>query len=245
MSVLRSIVKKLLPVRVRQTLRGWERELTFRRAMRRFLEDPDACTDPANPLLMELVRGWGNESWSGLSEFLAGCIARSLKAQGPTLECGSGLSTILVGAVAKKRGYQHWALENAPEWVARVSSVLSRYKLDSSVVLHATPLKDYGDFCWYDAPLAAMPDRFSVVVCDGPPGTTKGGRYGLVPIMKERLGRDCVIILDDAARADESAIARRWQVELGSSYSVLGDRKPYAELVVGRQPQRPQPQAPQ
>jgi hypothetical protein len=236
MSVLREVVKKVLPARARQAVAEWERELTFWRAMRRFLQNPGACADPDSPLLAELVRGWGNEDWSGLSEFLAGCIARSMTARGPILECGSGLSTLLVGAIAKKRGQQHWALESAPEWAARVQKYLRRYKLDS-VVLHAMPLKDYGDYCWYEPPLASMPDKFSFVVCDGPPGATKGGRYGLVPVMKERLGRDCVILLDDAARPDESAIARRWQAELGTSFNVLGRSKPYAELVVGQQSQ--------
>lgn len=237
MSILRGTLKAVLPPSARRTARAWQRELAFRRAMRRFLANPVACTDPSSPLLDDLVRGWGNERWSGLSEFLAGCVARALAARGPILECGSGLSTLLVGAVAKARGQQHWALENAPEWAARVRKNLRRYRLNS-IVPSAAPLKDYGDYCWYDAPLAAMPSTFSVVVCDGPPGSTKGGRYGLVPIMKNRLGPNCVIMLDDAARDGEAAIARRWQTELGALVSVKGRRKPYAELVIGRQPGR-------
>jgi hypothetical protein len=234
MSVLRNVVKKVLPARARGAVRVWERELAFRRAMRRFLQNPGACTDPSSPLLAELIRGWGNESWSGLGELLAGCIARAMTARGPILECGSGLSTLLIEAIAKKQGQKHWALENSPEWAARVQKYLRMYQIDS-VVLHAMPLKDYGEFCWYEPPLASMPDSFSMVICDGPPGTTKGGRYGLVPVMKERLGRDCVILLDDVSRDDEAAIARRWQAELGTSYSVRGKSKPYAELVVGQQ----------
>jgi hypothetical protein len=234
MSTLRQVVKKVLPPRARQALGNWERELAFRRAMRRFIRNPGACTEPSSPLLAELVRAWGNPNWSGLSEFLAGCIAQAMTARGPILECGSGLSTVLIGVVAKQQGQRHWALEAEPQWAARVQKYLRMYELDS-VVLHAMPLKDYGEYCWYEPPLASMPDQFSVVVCDGPPGTTKGGRYGLVPVMKERLGRDCVIILDDVARPDESAIAKRWQRELGTSYRVRGSRKPYAELVVGQQ----------
>lgn len=75
----------------------------------------------------------------------------------------------------------------------------------------SSPLKDYGDFCWYDAPLESMPDSFSLVICDGPPGATKGGRYGLVPFMRDRLRSGCVILLDDAEREEERTIAARWQ----------------------------------
>jgi hypothetical protein len=116
-----------------------------------------------------------------------------------------------------------------------VQKYLNRYKLDS-VVLYTKPLKDYGDFCWYDAPLESMPDSFSLVVCDGPPGGTKGGRYGLVPIMRERLQPGCVILLDDAGREQELAIARRWEAELGAPFEILGSIKPYIEMtVMGRQ----------
>jgi hypothetical protein len=112
---------------------------------------------------------------------------------------------------------------------------LDRYRLDS-VVLCTTRLKDYGEYCWYDAPLASMPVNFSLVVCDGPPGTTKGGRYGLVPVLGKRLGPGCVIILDDAAREHELAIARRWEAELDTLVELRGSRKPYIEMTVGSRP---------
>jgi hypothetical protein len=77
-----------------------------------------------------------------------------------------------------------------------------------------------------------MPGRFALVVCDGPPYDTKGGRYGLVPRMRERLQPGCVILLDDAYREQERAIARRWKAELGASFTILGATKPYIEMVV-------------
>lgn len=78
-----------------------------------------------------------------------------------------------------------------------------------------------------------MPDRFTLVICDGPPGSIRGGRYGLVPIMKERLKPGCVILLDDAAREQEQTIAGKWEAELGASSEILGSKKPYIRLMVG------------
>jgi hypothetical protein len=178
-----------------------------------------------------LVYGWGNEDWSALDEYLAACINHTLDLRGPILECGSGLSTILVGAIAKKRGQRHWALEHTPEWASKVERYLNRYKLDS-VVLCMVPLKDYGAFCWYDAPLELMPGSFALVICDGPPGSTKGGRYGLVPIMKERLEAGSVILLDDASREQERVIADRWKSELGASLETCGSIKSYIKMEV-------------
>ncbi len=205
--------------------------------MTRFLRDPAACSHPGHPVLIDLIYGWGNEAWSAQDEYLAACLQHALTARGPILECGSGLSTILVGAIATKRGRSHWALEHKPEWAAKVQRCLKRYQLDR-VVLCTDPLSDHGPYCWYDAPLAAMPDSFSVVICDGPPADTKGGRYGLVPIMQERLGPGCVILLDDAGRDEERAAARRWQAELGAAVQVRGSSKPYFEVTVMDTPHR-------
>ena len=187
--------------------------------MKRFLKNPGACARPGNPVISDLIYGWGNETWSAQEEYLAGCIDQALNTSGPILECGSGLSTILVGAVAKRRGQCHLALEHTPDWAAKMRSYLARYKLDSKI-LQPKPLKDYGDFAWYDAPLESMPCGFSLVICDGPPGGTKGGRYGLLPIMKEHLRPDCVVLLDDAGRDDELAIARRWAAEIGAAFRI-------------------------
>ena len=231
MNRLRSIVKLFLPSRIRSFLVALHRDFVFRRAMNRFLKDPDACTEPGNPVVSDLVYGWQNEAWSAHDEYLVACIDHALTSRGPILECGSGLSTILIGAIAKKRGHCHWALEHTPWCASKVQRYLNKYKLDS-VVLSVKPLKDFGDFCWYDAPLESMPDSFFLVICDGPPGSTKGGRYGLVPIMRKKLRPGCVILLDDAGREQELTIAKRWEVELGAPFEIIGTNKPYIEMTL-------------
>lgn len=200
--------------------------------MKRFLKAPERWTRPGNRVVADLIYGWGNEAWTALDDYLAGCIEHALTAKGPILECGSGLSTILVGAIGKSRGLRHWALEHKPAWAARVQRNLDRYRIDS-VVLCGKPLKDYGEFSWYDPPLESMPESFGLVICDGPPGITKGGRYGLGAIMKKRLDPGCVILLDDAGREDELAIARRWEAELDAPFETLGSSKPYIRMTVG------------
>lgn len=231
MSRLLEISKLIVPSPARRILRAAHCEFIFRQSMKRFLAAPEACICPGSPVLMDLINGWGNQSWSAWGEYLAGCIGHALTSDGPILECGSGLSTILVGAIAKKRGMCHWVLEHAPEWAGKVRRYLKAYDLDS-VILCVSPLKSYGDFDWYDAPLQLMPDAFSLVICDGPPGGTRGGRYGLVPVMKSRLGPGCVILLDDSAREQERAIAQRWRGELPADVESCASVKPYLKLTV-------------
>jgi hypothetical protein len=231
MARLQRVAKSLVPARLQDALRAMHRDIVFRRAMRRFRANPEACTHPGSPIVRDLIYGWGNESWSALQEYLTECIRHALNARGPILECGSGLTTVLMGTIAQRQGQSLWSLEHLPGWAARVQRCLDRYSLDT-VVLHVAPLRDFGTFDWYDAPLGAMPDSFSLVICDGPPGGTKGGRYGLVPVMTGRLEPLCVILLDDAGREQELAIARRWEIELGASFETLGRGKPYIRMTV-------------
>jgi len=199
--------------------------------MRRFLHAPAASVAPRASVLNELIYGWGNESWSAMDEYLAACIQNALVANGPILECGSGLSTLVVGAIAKQQGLEHWVLEHSPEWAAKVQRHLDRYGIDSARVCVA-PLKNYGEFDWYNPPVASLPDSFGLVICDGPPYWNKGGRFGLVPVLRSRLKAECVIVLDDAAREQERTIAKRWAIELGASCETLGTSKPYVKLTV-------------
>ena len=63
-------------------------------------------------------------------------------------------------------------------------------------------------------PLAEMPKEFQLVTCDGPPGSTAGGHYGLLPVMGERLPAEAVILLDDTSGRARSKSLRRWTNEL-------------------------------
>jgi hypothetical protein len=86
-------------------------------------------------------------------------------------------------------------------------------------------LIEYGEFVWYDPPLAQMPEAFSLVICDGPPGTTKGGRYGLLPVLGKRLPPGATILLDDAGRPAETELIRRWEGEAHFKTEIRGDRE--------------------
>ena len=187
--------------------------------MKKILADPHFLT-PGSNIISDLIYGWGN-SYSASSEYLSTCIEYALTSKGPILECGSGITTIVVGLITKRLNNTIWALEDSQYWGERVQKYLNRYQIES-VNLYINSLRDYGDFTWYDPPLNSMPDGFTLVVCDGPPGTTKGGRYGLLPIMKQRLKSGCVILLDDASREQEQSIVECWTKEIKASYETRG-----------------------
>ena len=78
----------------------------------------------------------------------------------------------------------------------------------------------------------SMPDKFGLVICDGPPGNTIGGRYGLIPVMRTRLSKGTLILLDDASRPDEQNIAERWRQELNAIAEIAGIRKPFYKIIL-------------
>ncbi len=227
---LRETCYKTVPAFIRSLLCGRNREAVFRSAMATFMKNPAASAAPGNPVLLDLVYGWGNEAWSARDEYLAACIHHALISKGPILECGSGLSTILIGAIATERKLRHCVLEHKPEWAEKVQRYLTAYGFAST--FHTKPLKNYGGYDWYDVRLDELPAGFSLIICDGPPSRTKGGRYGLLPVMKNTLGKDSIILLDDGYRKDELGIAKRWQSETSLCFEVQATIRPYIRIVL-------------
>lgn len=199
----------------------------LRPALGKFAADPAGAALDAE-LLQTLVHGWGNTGFSAMPEYLGALLTGTVSARGDILECGSGLSTLLLAAAARKSGVRVWSLEHIPKWKGRVDRALRQFgHQKTATVIHA-PLRPYDGFSWYDVSRLPKGLTFDLVVCDGPPANTPGGRYGLLPLMGPQLMDGARIYMDDAARADEMAIMRRWSEKEGGVYSVQGKEKPFA-----------------
>jgi len=129
---------------------------------------------------------------------------------------------LLLGVVAPGRTI---SLEHTPKWKTIVESSAAKYSIP--VDIRSTNLVSYGDFEWYSLPEDIKKIKFSLVICDGPPSETHGGRYGLMPAARELLNDDCVILMDDAEREDERRIIEQWRVsfDLQSEVRETGKEK--------------------
>ena len=203
--------KRLIPAPLKRALREAYAKRELHRAIDQ-IKGLEPGIVPGPELLRRLQRGWANDGFAATIEYLSEVAKFAATTSDPILECGSGLTTILLGLLAGRRGIETWSLEHIPEWRTRVSGLLERAGIRGPGLCLA-PLKNYGDFAWYDPPLGDMPRNFGLVICDGPPGDTPGGRYGLLPILGERLSKGSVILLDDATRPGEAEVLRRWQAE--------------------------------
>jgi hypothetical protein len=217
----------------RATAQTCMREYNLRRALRK-ISSLSPGELPSGRTIWQLWAGWGNESYSGHPEYLEEVIRRCSTTSGPVLECGSGLTTVLLGLFAGRRGVQVWTLEHDPKWYEHTAAALRRFRIEG-VELVLAPLRDYGEFSWYDAPTERMPQRFGVVVCDGPPQkTTLGDRYGLLPVMRERLSPGSVIVFDDVQTQEPDPVLSRWLEETRASVRLFATRPSdsYAVIVL-------------
>ena len=183
-------------------------------------------------MIADLIYGWGNEGWSASDEYLRGCLNEALASEGTILECGSGLTSLAVGVVADRAGVSVYSLEHIEEWGERVRSIAARCGIRNVHIL-AAPLRDYGEYSWYSPPPELLQYKFSLVLCDGPPGDTRGGRYGLIPAARNSLDDRCIILLDDAIRPEEQSTARRWETEMQLRCQKVGIIAPYFRLTMG------------
>lgn len=207
-----SFVKRLVPNPVKGGLKEAGRAAALTLAVERLRRlRHDAPVAPE--LIAQLRFGWQNELYSAPGPFLERVADRARNTGGPILECGSGCSTLLLGLLAGTRGVEVWSLEHDLDWLRATQARLERFRVPNVHLLHA-PLRSYGEFDWYGLPDGTpLPDRFTVVVCDGPPGTTLGGRYGVLPVLGDRFPPGTEVLLDDAARAVERSVVERWSAE--------------------------------
>jgi hypothetical protein len=206
-----ALFKRLVPRPVKSAMRRAYERRTLADALHHLARLPDGEA-PSRMLLDDLQTGWANHGMAARTDYLAEVCRQAALTRGPILECGSGLTTLLLGLIAGRRGVDTWTLEHLPEWHRALAAALARHHVPR-VHLCLTPLRSFGDFSWYDPPLDEMPDRFNLVVCDGPPSDTSGGRYGVLPLVHDRITAKTVLLLDDAERPTEVEVLRRWHAE--------------------------------
>jgi len=221
-------IRRVVPADLKRFLRE---EYAQRKIARVIDKTRDALPD-LNPVLMDaIIDAWGNPGYSAKHEYINALVREAWQCGGPILECGSGLSSFLLGLVGERFNGKVVTLEHNSYWAERIRETLGRNRI-SCVDVRVAPLKDFGGYAWYDTDRSTLPRDFALVVCDGPPKGTPGGRFGMLPQMREFLRSGCVILLDDVDRAEEMRILEDWSRALGAAFIVVEAKNPYGRLIV-------------
>lgn len=150
---------------------------------------------------------------------------------GNVLECGSGLSSLLLAVTAGRRGFSVHTFEHDPLIQRKLEGLVARYRL-RNITIHHTPIRSYGDFDWYEVPRDQVGKDFRLVICDGPARhLTDSGRYGLFPMMRDRLDPQCRVIMDDSNRSLDRHVIRRWRKEHQIEVQSYGRFLQFAEII--------------
>jgi hypothetical protein len=189
------------------------------------LRDQARAGQIATSLITDLRTAWGNTAWSADASFVSELVNRTLTSSGPFLDCGCGLSTIVVGVIAEQRGTRVWSLEQDRDWYEHVRVALATHRISNVELRHAS-LRRYGDYTWFDIDRKDLPKRFTNIYCDGP--VVRGWpepqysnwRGGVVPVLKS-LGIGFDEILLDDAEDPRCAILRKQWAALGIETEVV------------------------
>lgn len=141
------------------------------------------------------------------------------------VECGAGSSTVVNARMLQRlgEGGKVYAIESYEGSIAAARALIRRHGLESHVELIHAPLREQelGGYRhnWYD--VKALPDiaDIDILFVDGPAQYGQPdailARYGALPHFISRMRKGAVVVLDDASRATEREMARRWAQDYG------------------------------
>lgn len=230
---IRRFVQGVLPPSTYHKARQWLADWIIARAVRRLRRRGDLGATA----LRQLQWAWGNHGFSGGLLYLVEVIRLIRETPGALLECGSGVTTLIAGALAEHYGFQVYCLEQDSAWATSLKAILSRYGLDRVAILQA-PLTRYGDYVWYETRSLNLPRRFTVVICDGPFVATELGepfysswRYGVLEYLVRSDSTFDALLLDDVEDPRAEEVLSRWKSRFGSSCRKIDDSDGYCGII--------------
>lgn len=161
-------------------------------------------------------------SWVASPDFLAVLSALIQEHQPMTIfEAGGGTTTLISAYSLQQLGRGHaYAVDHQPEFADQTRHQIEQHGLsDYATVIHA-PLVSIDingtTWQWYDlSHIEAIPE-IDLLIVDGPPqfdNPSDMARYPALPLMKNKLNANSLILMDDADRENEQAISKRWEQE--------------------------------
>ena len=143
-----------------------------------------------------LVHAYGNESFAASPELLkiAYEMAHSLPDAAKVLECGSGLTTVVLAAA----GVKVIALEEHAEWADKTAAALEQCGLDARVIV--CPMNGV----WFDRPekIEELAEGAEMILIDGP--RRRAGMDRMYPLATYIVKSGTAVLADDVLAIEET-----------------------------------------
>jgi len=150
--------------------------------------------------------------WAGSPDFLQIIIKILLEKKPLTVvECGSGVSSVVIGYLLEKNGQGHlYSLESSDVYTSKNKTLIQQHALENQVSILYAPLIqttiNEEQKKWYDISQIADIQPIDMLIVDGP----AGDRYPVLPILHQRLSNKAIIIIDDTNREKDKENVLRW-----------------------------------
>src|SRR5215208_7870929 len=145
LSAIKSSIPQPVKRVVRQMILDPLHERISDRELKRCLGELRDASTVDRSTIDTLRSAWGNEGFSATSGLIAEVAHLVVEANGPILECGTGITTLVAGVLAERRNAQVLSLEQDADWAAHINRALSRFGV-RNVEVHYTPLRQYGEY---------------------------------------------------------------------------------------------------
>ena len=145
------------------------------------------------------------------------------------LECGSGVSTLLMSYCLRELGEGHiWSLEHDHKYAESVRETLRAQGLEDFSTIIEAPLTELSlrgkNWLWYDTGFLKDIGSIDLLLVDGPPQKTqKMARYPALHVLSKSLSDDAIVIFDDASVRRGRRTVRAWRKEFKDFHFRLYD----------------------
>lgn len=133
------------------------------------------------------------------------------------VELGSGVSSVIICY-----GLKHYSpkgklisIDHDEKYAKKTLTELKTHGLENFADLRIAPISETElntvKYYWYDRNKLIFPGKVDLVIIDGPPfSTQKNARYPALPILRENLSENAVIVMHDTNRDEEAGIIKKW-----------------------------------
>jgi hypothetical protein len=183
-------------------------------------------------LLQDLLHDYGflpvSASAMSFESILTICNDIVINERKAIIEFGCGISTLAIASLIRRKGLscRFVSVEGNAGWQSIIAHSLRTAGTDNAVELIHAPVVQHrlaiAGNSWYDLDPhrdSILSSRYDSVIVDGPEAYSERialSRYPALPFLRDHLNRErCFVLLDDAERAGEREVRRRWKAELG------------------------------
>lgn len=175
-----------------------------------------SCLTPLGLKFPVFLGGWS------IDAFFSRWLVQHLLEKRPKciVELGSGSSTVLIARTLNLLGMNdvtHLAVDHEEKYLGLTRDVAALNGVAEQIQFLHCPLKHHENFhkLWYSGLEEKMKDlSIDLLLIDGPPGPLQPlSRLPAMRILMPFMNHTCTIVLDDANRTDEQAIAKQWAKE--------------------------------